>query len=198
MTIEMVYNGQWPSTDPFSPHNSRYRRMNRRLFLTTAGAAGAAPIAAQNYSDYSKDPRPDVPQGALTAGSLDGPIFAGTPVVSGPASEAITILQPLQRHATGHLEFAVEDGPWTRVDAGQSGLMPLAEHVLKISGHTHDYLWMPKKEGQPIAQLIGGAPQPKFATLIQGTATKDELKLKMTKLDGTVVTDVTLGRAVNQ
>jgi hypothetical protein len=63
---------------------------------------------------------------------------------------------------------------------------------LVISGHTHDYLWMPAKDGQPIAQLIGGAPQPKYATFIQGTATKTELKLKMTKLDGTVVADVAL------
>lgn len=42
---------------------------------------------------------------------------------------------------------------------------------LVISGHTHDYLWMPAKEGQPIAQLIGGAPSFSHATLIQGTAT---------------------------
>ena len=61
-----------------------------------------------------------------------------------------------------------------------------------ISGHTHDYLWMPRKDGQPIGQLVGGAPQPKFATLIPGTATRKELKLTMTKLDGTVVADVTL------
>ena len=61
-----------------------------------------------------------------------------------------------------------------------------------ISGHTHDFVWMPAKEGQPIAQLIGGAPQPRFATFIQGTATRDALTLKMTKLDGTVVADVTL------
>ena len=61
-----------------------------------------------------------------------------------------------------------------------------------ISGHTHDYLWMPKKDGQPIAQLIGGAPQPKYATLIHGTATAKELKLTMTKLDGTVVAEATL------
>jgi hypothetical protein len=51
---------------------------------------------------------------------------------------------------------------------------------------------MPKTKAQPIAQLIGGAPQPKFATLITGTATKAELKLTMTKLDGTVVADVSL------
>ncbi len=71
----------------------------------------------------------------------------------------------------------------TLVDAGVK---------LVISGHTHDFLWMPRKEGQPIAQLIGGAPQPKFATFIQGEATAKELKLRMTKLDGTVLTDVTL------
>jgi predicted phosphodiesterase len=61
-----------------------------------------------------------------------------------------------------------------------------------ISGHTHDYLWMPKKAGRPIAQLIGGSPQPKYATLIRGTATAKELKLTMTKLDGTVVAEATL------
>jgi hypothetical protein len=59
-----------------------------------------------------------------------------------------------------------------------------------ISGHTHDFRWMPAKKGQPIAQLIGGAPQPRFATFIQGNATRERLALKMTKLDGTVVADV--------
>jgi predicted phosphodiesterase len=416
--------------------------VNRRHFLTTAaaGAAAATPLTAQNYSDYSKDPRPDVTEGTLTAGSLDGPIFAGTPVVSGPAPDAVTILQPLQRSATGHLEYAVGDGPWVTVSGGDGGLLPLSEHVLKfhlpslppgkdiryrvvghsvgwvkvkqfyhgelkagkpqtsqehqfrtidpaaeattfavwndthenaetlkslhgvtkklgpdfllwngdqsndvhfekdmagqflspaglsipwplayvrgnhdvrgpaarslsgftgspgdrfyygfrcgpvaalvmdtgedkedaspyfggmaafermqeeqavwlkgvvteawfrdaphkvlfchiplwfdhpklkgnrfkghqharklwepllvkagvavvISGHTHDYVWMPKKDGQPIAQLVGGAPQPKYATFIQGVATKKELKLKMTKLDGTVIAEETL------
>jgi hypothetical protein len=61
-----------------------------------------------------------------------------------------------------------------------------------ISGHTHDYLWMPRKAGQPIAQLVGGAPQPKYATLIHGTATMKALRLTMTKLDGTVVAEATL------
>jgi len=414
--------------------------MNRRKFLATAAAGSALPLVAQNYSDYSKDPRPDVAEGSWTAGAPDGPVFKGSPVVSGPAADAITILQPVQRLTTGRLEFAVEDGPWQRVDGDEAGLMPMSEHVLKfrlpslppgkavkyrvvarsagwvkvrqfyhgefkvgasqtseersfrtldpaaasttfavwndthentetlkaldalttplkpdfmlwngdqsndvhferdmagqfltpaglaiadrwplayvrgnhdvrgpaasalpdftgtpgdryyygfrsgpmaalvmdtgedkpddspylsgmgafqkmqrkqaewlkgivkekwfraaphkvlfchiplwfkhpripnsdgtkycrelwgpilakagvklvISGHTHDYLWMPAKEGQPIAQLIGGAPQPKYATFIQGTATKTELKLKMSKLDGTVVADVTM------
>jgi hypothetical protein len=105
--------------------------MNRRTFLATAvGSAGVLPLAAQNYSDYTKDPRPDVAEGTYTAGSTPGPVFAGSPVVSGP--EAITILQPLQRHATGYLEFAVENEPYQRVDAPHAGLQPLAEHVLKF------------------------------------------------------------------
>lgn len=416
--------------------------MKRRTFFTTAAAAGALPVVAQNYSDYTKDPRPDVPEGTWTAGGPDGPVFAGSPVVSGPAADAISILQPVQRLATGYLEFAADDGPWQRADGGHAGLLPLSEHVMKfrlpplpagkvvkyrivartagwvkvkqfyhgefkagapqiseercfrtldpaantstfavwndthentetlkalagltnalkpdfmlwngdqsndvhferdmarqfltpaglaiadrwplayvrgnhdvrgpaalalpdftgtpgdryyyafrsgplaalvmdtgedkpddspylsgmvafqkmqreqaewlrefamtpwfrdaphkvlfchiplwfdhpkipnnrfkgtvycrdlwlpslveagvklvISGHTHDYLWMPAKEGQPIAQLIGGAPQPKFATFIQGTATREALTLKMSKLDGTVLKDITL------
>jgi acid phosphatase type 7 len=109
--------------------------MNRRKFLaaaTLAGSAGTLPLSAQNYSDYTRDPRPDVAEGTYTAGAADGPVFSGSPVVSGPGPEAITILQPLQRHATGHLEFAIENGPYQRVDAARAGLLPFAEHVLKF------------------------------------------------------------------
>lgn len=108
--------------------------MTRRKFLaaTALGTAGAPTLVAQNYSDYSKDPRPDVAEGTYTAGSAPGPVFKGSPVVMGPSPEAITVLQPLQRHASGYLEFAVETGPFQRVDAGRSGLLPLAENVLKF------------------------------------------------------------------
>jgi 3',5'-cyclic AMP phosphodiesterase CpdA len=108
--------------------------MKRRTFLTATaiGSAGTLPAAAQNYSDYSKDPRPDVPEGTYTAGSVDGPAFAGSPVVAGPAPDAITILQPLLRQATGYLEFATDNGSWQRVDAERAGLLPLADHVLKF------------------------------------------------------------------
>jgi acid phosphatase type 7 len=80
----------------------------------------------------------------------------------------------------GHA-FCREHWAPTLIDAGVK---------VVISGHTHDYVWMPAKEGQPIAQLVGGAPNPKYATFIQGTATKEALTLKMTKLDGTVICDV--------
>src|SRR5688572_29861271 len=113
-------------------HTPRTISMNRRKFLATTAVVSALPLVAQNYSDYAKDPRPDVAEGTLTAGSAQGPVFAGSPVVTGPGPEAITILQPLQRHATGFLEFAVENEPWRRVDAAQAGMLPLAEHVLKF------------------------------------------------------------------
>ncbi len=107
--------------------------MNRRQFLAaTALSSAAIPLPAQNYSDYTRDPRPDVGEGAWTAGGPDGPVFNGSPVVTGPAPETMCVLQPLQRMATGHLEYAVEDSPWRRVDGEEDGLAPLSEHVLKF------------------------------------------------------------------
>ncbi len=108
--------------------------MNRRAFLSTAtlGSAAALPLASQNYSDYTNDPRPDVAEGTYTAGATQGPVFAGNPVVAGPSPDATSVLQPLQRDATGWLEFAVEDDPWRRVDAGEAGLLPFNKHVLKF------------------------------------------------------------------
>jgi len=120
--------------------------MKRRTFLATTGSLGiasvlstrTAPAAAPAPAGLTTLPRsagPEdapSPEGAFTAGSSNGPVFAGSPVVSGPAADAITILQPLQRHATGHLEFAIDDGTWQRVDAAAAGLLPLEEHVLKF------------------------------------------------------------------
>ena len=57
--------------------------MNRRTILTTAAVGSALPLVAQNYSDYTKDPRPDVAGGSWSAGAPDGPVFKGSPVVSG-------------------------------------------------------------------------------------------------------------------
>ncbi len=109
--------------------------MDRRQFIAATPVllgAGATAASAQDYSDYSKDPRPDVPEGTCTAGSLDGDVFAGPPVVSGPGSESVFVLQPLQRNATGYLEYAIEGGEWKRVEALHAGMRPMSEHVLKF------------------------------------------------------------------
>lgn len=52
--------------------------------------------------------------------------------------------------------------------------------------------WMPAKESQPIAQLIGGGPLPGYATFIHITARREMLALKMSKLGGNVVAEVTM------
>jgi acid phosphatase type 7 len=101
--------------------------MDRRLFLS---AVGALPIASVVRG---ADTAPQsVQANTFTAGSGDGPIFIGSPVVSGPAPDAMTILHPIARHATGWLEYAVEDGPFERVDALVSGLMPEESHAFKF------------------------------------------------------------------
>ncbi len=113
----------------------KVEQMDRRQFLATspiAVGAGSSIASAQDYSDYTKDPRPDVPEGTCTAGSLDGEVFAGPAVVSGPGSDCVFILQPLQRTATGYLEYAVEDGQWNRVEALHAGMRPMSRHVLKF------------------------------------------------------------------
>ena len=85
---------------------------------------GAVALADEKTAEKAAD--------KFTAGSEPGPVFAGSPVVCGPASDAITILHPLARHATGWIEYAVENGPFQRVDSLTAGLMPLDPHVLKF------------------------------------------------------------------
>jgi predicted phosphodiesterase len=104
--------------------------MDRRTFLS---AAGALPIAGLVSSAVADDTfQPTRSDATFTAGSGPGPIFIGSPVICGPAADAITILQPISRHATGWLEYAVENGPFQRVDNLAGGLMPLESHVLKF------------------------------------------------------------------
>lgn len=55
---------------------------------------------------------------------------------------------------------------------------------LVISGHTHEPGWFPRATQAPYAQLVGGGPKPERATLIQGFATRRELRLTMQSLEG--------------
>jgi acid phosphatase type 7 len=105
--------------------------MDRRTFLSAASAlpmasaiGGAAALAEEKTTEKVT--------GKFTSGSGPGPVFTGSPVVCGPASDAITILHPVARHATGWIEYAVEDRPFERVDSLKAGLMPFDPHVLKF------------------------------------------------------------------
>ena len=76
------------------------------MFLTNTGSAGIGLASAMATTSKAIALPSDDETARFTAGSSPGPIFAGSPVVSGPASDSITILQPIQRYATGYLEFA--------------------------------------------------------------------------------------------
>lgn len=102
--------------------------MDRRNFLSAAGALPMVGVVG-GIGAFAEEEKA---VGEFTAGSGPGPIFTGSPVVCGPAADAITILHPVARYATGWLEYAVEDGPFQRVDAIANGLMQLDPHVLKF------------------------------------------------------------------
>lgn len=107
--------------------------LDRRGFIGKA-AAGSLVATGAVFGQEEGAVERDVPEGAFTAGSDDGPVFAGSPVVSGPSHRAISILQPLQRFATGYLEFAIAGGDFQRVEADNAvGLRPFEEHVLKFN-----------------------------------------------------------------
>ncbi len=150
--------------------------MDRRVFLSAVGALPIASIVrgADSVSQHEQTDH-------YTAGSGTGPIFVGSPVVSGPASDAITILHPISRYAKGWLEFAVEDRPFERVDALASGLMPLESHVFKFrlpplpAGKTiryrfkaHSVGWTRVRQfehGQIVAGEVQATPEYSFRTL---------------------------------
>ncbi|MBX3441973.1 MAG: metallophosphoesterase [Planctomyces sp.] len=63
---------------------------------------------------------------------------------------------------------------------------------LVVSGHTHEPAWLPPGAERPIGQLIGGAPRPQQATLIEGVADDSRLTLTMRRLDGRALETVEL------
>lgn len=61
-----------------------------------------------------------------------------------------------------------------------------------ISGHTHEPAHLPVSEERPIAQLVGGGPQPERATLMHAVADETSLRITMSRLDGVVLHDLTI------
>ena len=53
---------------------------------------------------------------------------------------------------------------------------------LILSGHTHQFTYLPPEDGFPYAQVIGGGPDPQTSTLIQAEADKKTFKLTVLNL----------------
>ena len=79
-------------------------------------------------------------------------------------------------------------------DAWQELLLK-ARVQMVISGHTHEPAHLPVTPKRPIAQLVGGGPQPERATLIHATADEKRLLITMSRLDGTVAHQVSINPA---
>lgn len=110
--------------------------MRRRDFLHSALAASAAtPFLANAPAANAQETSTESNDKSVEA----KPLLNGSPVVTGPSHEATTILQAVNRPATGFVEIRIEgagdadegDG-WKRIDAECDGLLPYDAHVLKF------------------------------------------------------------------
>lgn len=135
----------------------------------------------------------------------DHPVFAGLASFDALRRRqtewlAETIRQPWFRSAPHRVLFChiplwwkdeqTDHGYWWFSRVSRDAWLPLLREAgvkLVVSGHTHEEAWLPADGGRPIAQLIGGGPQPTRATIIQGHATRDQLTLEVAMLDGRIV-----------
>jgi hypothetical protein len=76
-------------------------------------------------------------------------------------------------------------------DAWHEALVAWKTQVV-LSGHTHRPAWIPPTAGFPYGQLVGGGPRMEGATWLDGAADPDGLRLRMLRLDGSIVHDVRL------
>jgi hypothetical protein len=100
--------------------------MQRRTFLSASIAAAGLHAASEAHAHQGG------PSGRPGYTAEGRRVLVGSPVVSGPAPESITILQSLGVAATGYLEYSVDDGSPQRVNAASGGLLPYEQHVLKF------------------------------------------------------------------
>jgi hypothetical protein len=58
-----------------------------------------------------------------------------------------------------------------------------------ITGHTHRHAWLGPDATRPFGQLTGGGARPEEATLIRAEADGQVLKVRVHRLDGTLISD---------
>jgi predicted phosphodiesterase len=131
----------------------------------------------------------------------DDPVYAGLAVFARLRERqtkwlAEIVREPWFREAPFRVLFCHIPLWWLRAHPGEfskacreawSPALIAAGVKLIVSGHTHQYAWLPAGTDRPIGQLVGGGPRPGIATFIEGAATRERLTLTMQKLDGTVV-----------
>ena len=76
-------------------------------------------------------------------------------------------------------------------DAWQEILLKAGVQLV-VSGHTHQSAHLPVTLQRPIAQLVGGGPQPEQATLTHFVANEKNLTITMSTLDDKVVHSLTI------
>lgn len=76
-------------------------------------------------------------------------------------------------------------------DAWQDLLLKAGVQLV-ISGHTHEPANLPVTPQRPIAQLVGGGPQPDRATIIHAIADEKRLQITMSGLNGDVLHQISI------
>jgi 3',5'-cyclic AMP phosphodiesterase CpdA len=66
-------------------------------------------------------------------------------------------------------------------------LLEAARVQLVVSGHTHEFRYDAPSNDRTWGQLVGGAPYPKYATIIRGQADAEQLKVTMYRLNGLLI-----------
>jgi 3',5'-cyclic AMP phosphodiesterase CpdA len=135
----------------------------------------------------------------------DHPVFAGLAAFERRRREqrawlAQTVREPWFREAPFRLlcchiplwwkDEVTDVGHWRFSKVCRDAWLPELERAgvkVVVSGHTHEYAWLPAGKERGIGQLIGGGPRPSIATIIEGAATNRRLTLTMKKLDGTAI-----------
>jgi acid phosphatase type 7 len=91
--------------------------MKRRNFLATTFAASSLSLNAAEKSSEAP-----VPVG----------VMRGKPLISGPNSCCLAIIQAVNGPATGYAEISINEGAWQKIQQERNGLLTYETHVLKF------------------------------------------------------------------
>lgn len=118
--------------------------MERRTFLReTLSISAAASALSLGQRTEAADEK------GTTASAA--PVLQGFPVLTGPAGDALAVLQALNGPATGFVELKRPGQEWQRIDAEAGGLLPYDRYVLKVR-------LPPLEPGEEVAYRVTAVP----------------------------------------